>query len=100
MKDWIKDLSLPDNHILKPAQFLMQLMQEEQAFDCDLWLTQAEIACKALCALSDRAGVVELAKKASLYAKTTPSGDYVSWSEVAAAPEKTEWWGLRKKITN
>ncbi|KAG6884617.1 hypothetical protein C0993_009529 [Termitomyces sp. T159_Od127] len=100
LKQWIEDLSLPDDHILKPARFLMQLMEEEQAFDSSLWLVQAEIACKALCALSDRAGVVELAQKASAYAKLVLSADHVGWKKVAAAPEKTEWWGLRKKATN
>ena len=78
----------------------MQIMEEEQAFEAHVWLTQAEIACKALCALSDRAGAVALARKASAYAKTKFFGDDAGWSKVAVAPEKTEWWGLRKKNIN
>ncbi|KAG5730276.1 SET domain-containing protein 5 [Termitomyces sp. T112] len=97
LRQWVADLSLPDDHLLKPARFLMQIMEEEQAFDAFIWLTQAEIVCKALCALGDRAGAVELAQKASAYAKTRFFGDDAGWSKVAAAPEKTEWWGLRKK---
>ncbi|KAG6832578.1 hypothetical protein H0H87_001234 [Tephrocybe sp. NHM501043] len=102
LKIWAANPSLPDDHILKPARFIMQLLEEEPFIDFEetLWLSMAEVACKALCALSDRPGTVELAQKASAYAKIVKYKDDAGWGKVVAAPEKTVWWGVRTKLAN
>ncbi|KAG6823607.1 hypothetical protein H0H93_003357, partial [Arthromyces matolae] len=98
LKVWIDNPSLADDHIYKHPKMLMQYMEDEQAIHPLLWLSQAEIACKALCALGEREAVVELAKKTAKYAKAYFLVDDGGWSKVAMCPEGNVWWGLRKKV--
>ncbi|GLB44592.1 putative SET domain-containing protein [Lyophyllum shimeji] len=96
LKKWAADPSLPDDHVHKHSQLQLQLMDEEGVYIEELWFAHCEIICKALCALQDRKGVVKLAKKAAIMS-TVYRGTRGGWQNVAAAPEKTPWWGLRKK---
>ncbi|KAG6811009.1 hypothetical protein H0H92_009386 [Tricholoma furcatifolium] len=99
IRRWAADLTLPDDHIAKHVRLLMQVIEDEQVFDEHIWLAAAEVLCKVLCALKDKAGAIELAQKASGYSKILRRGDETGWNKVAAAPEKTVWWGMRNKTT-
>ncbi|KAG5636625.1 hypothetical protein H0H81_007366 [Sphagnurus paluster] len=96
LKSWAADVSLPDNHIYRNIQIILGFMDEEGAYSSHLWLSHSEIMCKALCALEDREGAVEVARRAAVMSKAFTGKDG-GWARVAETPEKTEWWGLRKR---
>lgn len=73
-------------------------MGEEGAYDQNSWFAHCMLLFKAFSALSDREVVQKFAIKATTMAKVYIGNDG-GWSKIAQAPEATEWWGLRKKIT-
>ncbi|KAG5643119.1 hypothetical protein DXG03_001545 [Asterophora parasitica] len=73
-------------------------MKTEGVYNQGVWFLLCEVMCKALCALEKREDVVVLAKKAAALSKVYTGKDG-GWSRVAEAPEKTAWWGRRKKLT-
>ena len=98
LKEWASNPSLPDDHLTKRSQMVLALMDKEDAYDMNAWFAHCALLFKAFSALSDREGVQELAIKATTMAKIYTGSDG-GWSKTAKAPEATEWWGLRRKIT-
>jgi hypothetical protein len=96
LNTWIKDISLPDDHVIGQSLKIVDIMNAEGFVDeqvCELHYPRLS---KAYCALKD-------AENAKLWAKRTAQiimaiyGDDYGWNKVADSPESTDWWGRRKR---
>jgi len=96
---WIADLSLPDDHVIKHSKKMVGLMEEEGLYVENIWLIHYPRLCKAYCALQNLETAREWANKTAIM-NTAFLGNDGGWNKVAAAPEKTNWWGLRAKTLN
>ncbi|KAG5651531.1 hypothetical protein H0H81_008293 [Sphagnurus paluster] len=95
---WVKDLSLPDNHFAKHSQGLLDIIVAEGLYNKTLWVAHAETVCKAQSALGNAKGIIGVAKTAAMLS-LVEDGQDGGWNMVATDPEKTAWWGLRKKYS-
>lgn len=74
-------------------------MEAEGLYEPDIWTVHYPRLCKAYCALGDREGAKKWAEKSAIMA-TAYTGADGGWNKVAAAPERTAFWGIRKTALN
>jgi hypothetical protein len=95
LKAWIKDPLLPDTYITDECHRFWEVLKEETTLQPEIWPAIVQRACKAYCAL-------ENAEKAKEWALLGLFLNYIcaendgGWAAVCKAPEKTDWWGLRR----
>ncbi|KAK0189853.1 hypothetical protein F5146DRAFT_932000 [Armillaria mellea] len=94
LEAWIKDRTLPDDHVIKRSSLVMDTMEREGVFNYGLWRYYYAMVCKAHCALKNELRAREGAEKilVGMLAKHTTDGE---WSKVVARPQESNWWGLR-----
>ncbi|KAK0433415.1 hypothetical protein EV421DRAFT_1741566 [Armillaria borealis] len=94
LEAWIKDRTLPDDHVIKRSSLVMETMEREGVFNNGLWRYYYAMVCKAHCALKNELRAREGAEKivVGMLAKHTRDG---GWSKVVARPQESNWWGLR-----
>jgi hypothetical protein len=97
LKAWIKDPLLPDSYIIDKWTTIWDMSVSEGVWLDGLWSPAIQNLCKAYCALGDRAKAAEWALLGVLFSHTWKGHDN-GWADVARAPEKTAWWGLRKVL--
>ncbi|KAF8346577.1 SET domain-containing protein [Amanita rubescens] len=96
LNTWIKDISLPDDHVIGHSLKFVDIMNAEGFVDEQVCELHYPRLAKAYCALKD-------AENAKLWAKRTAQivmaiyGDDYGWNKVADSPESTDWWGRRKR---
>ncbi|KAF9463364.1 hypothetical protein BDZ94DRAFT_1361298 [Collybia nuda] len=95
IKSWVVDPALPDDHTIKHSLKIVDLMMQEGLHEGKIWAAHYSRLCKAYCALGDREAAKRWAEKSAIMA-TAFTGNDGGWNKVAASPERTEWWGLRK----
>ena len=85
---------MPDDYITKVDKMYVGLFEKERLYYEPVWEGYATRLCKAACALEEGA---EAKKWASLAAALNRAytGTDLGWGAVAAAPERTRWWGAR-----
>ncbi|KAI0065785.1 SET domain-containing protein [Artomyces pyxidatus] len=91
---WMFDHKLPEDLIIKRFLRYADIMEQEMLSDAQ-WITIARALVMAYSALREVEGAKKWAKKAK-EASLAASGKDQGWSEIARAPERTDWWGLRK----
>ncbi|KAG5643172.1 hypothetical protein DXG03_001376 [Asterophora parasitica] len=97
LEKWVADPSIPENFLLTRSEDCLLMMEFEGVYDEGVWFMHAEILAKVLCALEKRTDAVFLAEKAAAMSKAFTGKDG-GWGKVAEAPEKTAWWGRRKRL--
>ncbi|RPD53882.1 SET domain-containing protein [Lentinus tigrinus ALCF2SS1-7] len=96
LERWARDPIMPDDYINRVDKMYMDLFEAEQLYYEPVWEGFATRLCKACCAVEDAEGAQMWARLARTltYAYT---GKERGWAAVEAAPERTEWWGLRRR---
>jgi hypothetical protein len=98
LKAWIKDPLLPDSHIIDQWKPIWDMLVSEGMWRDCIWSAVIQYLCKAYCALGDKEKAAEWALTGVLFSQIW-KGSNNGWADVARAPEKTAWWGLRKALT-
>jgi hypothetical protein len=98
LKAWIKDLLLPDSHIIDKWMPIWDMADSESLWHDRIWTGVAQRLFKAYCALGNREKAVEWALVGFCFNYCWKGNDG-GWGDVVGAPEKTAWWGLRKALT-
>jgi hypothetical protein len=96
LRAWVADPSRPDDEVVKDCLRALELMAEEGIHNESVWAPYCERLVKAYCALGDTEKARVWAHRAAGW-MTAYTGADEGWATVAAAPENTEWWGLRQK---
>jgi hypothetical protein len=94
VRDWASDPSLPNDHITKPSQRIMDMMEEEGLCEKSLVLWHCVRLCAAYCALGDKQAVARWAGKGAVLAATF-NEDVSGWKALAKAPEGSPLWKLK-----
>ncbi|KAK0478852.1 hypothetical protein IW261DRAFT_1608306 [Armillaria novae-zelandiae] len=94
LEAWIKDRTLPDDHVIKRSSLVLETMEREGVFNYGLWRYYYAMVCKAHCALENELQARKAAEKilVGMLAKHTTDG---GWSKVVAQPQESNWWALR-----
>ncbi|KAI0317801.1 hypothetical protein OF83DRAFT_1171658 [Amylostereum chailletii] len=93
---WIKNPKLPDDHILKKYLTYVNYMKEEDLNEADDWAAVLPPLVKTYCALGDAENAKRWATQAAGIEKAQTRKEGV-WTDIAKSPERTAWWGLRRK---
>jgi hypothetical protein len=95
LRKWAVDLSLPDDHIIKPSLSAVEMMDEEGLY-AGIWDYHYQRLCKAYCALSNESEAKRWAEKAAALT-VAHTGSDGGWAKVITSLRNTNWWGLRTK---
>ncbi|KAI1792422.1 hypothetical protein LXA43DRAFT_887569 [Ganoderma leucocontextum] len=92
--------SMPDSDdytsISTVDKMYMDLFEKEGLYYEPVWEGYAARLCKAACVLEDGEGARRWAELAAALSRAYTGSDR-GWDEVAAAPERTDWWGVRAR---
>ena len=97
LEKWACDPALPDEHANRVDRMYMDVFEAEGLYYEPVWEGFAARLVKACCALGEGDGARRWAGLAADLNRAY-TGDDRGWSAVAAAPERTPWWGLRRQI--
>ncbi|KAI0350800.1 SET domain-containing protein [Trametes cingulata] len=97
LERWAHDPSIPEDYVNRVDRMYMDLFEKEQLYYEPVWEGYAVRLFKASCALEDREGAQRWAQLASALNRAYTGSDR-GWDAVVAAPERTEWWGLRRRM--
>ena len=97
LEKWARDSALPDEHANRVDRMYMDVFEAEELYYEPVWEGFTARLVKACCALGDGDGARRWAGLAADLNRAY-TGDDRGWSAVAAAPERTSWWGLRRQI--
>ncbi|KAI0367136.1 SET domain-containing protein [Pilatotrama ljubarskyi] len=96
LERWARDPTMPEDYINRVDKIYMDIFEKEQLYYEPVWEGFAVRLFKASCALEDRKGARRWAGLASALNRAY-TGSSRGWDTVAAAPERTEWWGRRRR---
>ncbi|KAI0738337.1 hypothetical protein C8Q80DRAFT_1124948 [Daedaleopsis nitida] len=99
LERWARTASMPDDYIIRIDKMYMDLFAKEQLYYEPVWEAYATRLCKACCALEDVEGARKWARLAEVLNRAYTGHDR-GWASVVAAPERTDWWGLRRKASS
>ncbi|OCH91994.1 SET domain-containing protein [Obba rivulosa] len=93
---WAGNPALPDTMLVNAAELWLNWLLGEREMEERLSRVVFSRLCKAYAALEDEEAVKKYARQAAAY-ETAWTGSDGGWLAVAAAPQETAWWGLRRK---
>lgn len=99
LEQWVADRTLPDDKVINRSRTIVDLMLKEGLYNERIWPMHYSRLFKAYCALSDEDNAKEWGRRI-VTLMTAFTGSDAGWSKVAAAPEKTAWWGLRRRASH
>ncbi|KAI0773040.1 hypothetical protein BD413DRAFT_473253 [Trametes elegans] len=95
LERWARSPRVPDDHVSRVDKMYMALFEAERLYYEPVWEGYAARLCKACCAVADRGGAVRWASLAAALSRAY-TGSERGWDAVAAEPERTAWWGVRR----
>lgn len=97
VKLWIATPTLLDDGFTSSSELLIKIMQQEQCWEEEVWRAHLQRLYQVHAALENEG---QVRKWAELAAALTIAfvGEDEGWSDVAMEPQRTNWWGLRRKL--
>lgn len=96
LERWVRTPSIPDDFVNRVDKMYMDMFEKEELYYEPVWEAFAVRLCKACCALQDGDGARKWARLAAEL-NTAYTGSSRGWEAVAVAPERTSWWGARRR---
>ncbi|KAI0628306.1 hypothetical protein C8Q77DRAFT_1068344 [Trametes polyzona] len=96
LERWARTPGIPDDYVNRVDKMYMAMFEKEKLYYEPVWEAFATRLCKACCALEDDAGARKWASLAAALNDAYTGGDR-GWRAVADAPERTCWWGIRRR---
>lgn len=95
LERWVRTPGIPDDFVNLVDKMYMDMFEKEDLYYEPVWEAFVVRLYKACCALEDGDGARKWARLAADL-NSAYTGSDRGWDAVAAAPERTDWWGIRR----